>query len=251
MAHRPSTAAQARRRKLVDQVTGDLGSAVADADMVILATPVALISDYLRRMEPHLPPFAIVTDVGSTKTKIVAAAEALLKGKARFVGSHPIAGSEKRGLVHADPKLFAGRPCVITPTRSTDRRAVLSVERFWKRLGMQVVRMSPQKHDETLASISHLPHLLASALMHHTKAQQRRVSGSGLADMTRLAAGDPALWCDIFMDNRQSVRRSIKAYQKQLNQFVKLLERGDAAKITTYLKAAAKARSQRSEIGSR
>ena len=233
----------------MDRATADLASAVGDAEMVILATPVALISKYLRRMAPYLPPDAIVTDVGSTKAKIVANAEAVLKGKARFVGSHPIAGSEKRGLVHADPRLFVGRPCVLTPTRATNRRALQSVEGFWKRLGMQVVRMSPQKHDQTLASISHLPHLLASALMHHTTTQQRRVSGSGLTDMTRLAGGDPVLWCDIFMDNRQAVRHSIKAYQKQLNQFVKLLECGDAAKITAYLKIAAKARSRRSEIG--
>src|SRR3954470_12781676 len=156
--HRAATLEEAKRSGAIDRAVSSAGEAVQGAWMVVLCTPVGLFDQLLREIAPALPDGAIVTDVGSTKRSVVAAAERILPARVRFVGSHPMAGSEKRGVRYASADLFKGAACITTPTARTDPAALDEVENFWRILGMNVTRLSPEEHDRRLADVSHLPH---------------------------------------------------------------------------------------------
>jgi prephenate dehydrogenase len=182
---------------------------------------------------------AIVTDVGSTKRSVVEAGETLLPPGVHFVGSHPMAGSEKRGLQYAREDLFKGAVCITTPTARTDPAALEKTEEFWRILGMRTIRLSPAEHDQLLSDISHLPHAVAAALvsMQHDKAL--RLCGKGFLDLTRIAGGDGGLWRDILLDNRDSVRQSVRSLLEQLRQLETMLETGSSEELKQWLDRAA------------
>jgi prephenate dehydrogenase len=222
--HRGMTLAKAIEVGAIDDATQDLAAAVREADCVVLCTPVGLFEQLLIQMSPNLKPGAIVTDVGSTKRSAVEFAQKFLPGTVHFVGSHPMAGSEKRGVEFARPDLFEASVCITTPVPHTNPQALETVETLWQTLGMKVIRLNPDEHDRRVALISHLPHALAAALVGIQDEETLALAGKGFADSTRIAAGDGALWRDIFLDNSDQLRAGLAQLRRQLNQFEALLD---------------------------
>jgi prephenate dehydrogenase len=237
--HRTSTLDAALARKAIDQAFTRPEDAVRDCDLVILCTPVGMFGQLLDQIAPALMPEALVTDVGSTKRSVVQWTEQHLPNPGRFVGSHPIAGSEKRGIQFARPDLFANALCLTTPTALTNPQAVEAVESFWRLLGMRLMRLTPEEHDSLLAEVSHLPHALAAVLATIPSDKALSLCGKGFLDATRIAAGDPGLWRDIFMDNRDNLQDTLRATRGELDILLSLLETGNADAVQAWLAAAA------------
>ena len=245
--HRPATIGTALKLGAIDRGAPDPADAVADADLVILCTPVSTFTDLLTRIAPALKPGAVVTDVGSTKRSICAAAERLLPPGVHFVGSHPMAGSEKRGVEAARADLFRDALCITTPTLRSDSTVVRSVESFWQDMGMRVTRVTPEDHDRLLSDVSHLPHALAAALVLLQSDQSLPLAGPGFQDATRIAAGDAGLWRDIFLDNADNLRDSIHRFRQHLDRLEGLLDPAKAKELTHWLNGAAIKRQRTSE----
>jgi prephenate dehydrogenase len=222
--HRLATLDRAQQMGAIDRGTTELGSAVTAADLVILCTPVGLFEEVLTGISPFLKPGVIVTDVGSTKASVVAQAHEILPKTAHFVASHPMAGSEKRGVEFARADLYQNALCIMTPTADTDEAALGAVEAFWRLLGMRTCRMSPADHDRTLAEVSHLPHAVAAALVAMQTPDAVRMAGKGFLDTTRIAGGDGGLWRDIFVDNAGNVRAALANLRATLDEFEGLLD---------------------------
>jgi len=242
--HRKSTLDAALACGAIDVAVDDAGKAVRDADLVILCTPVGLLEEYLGKIASALPPDCLVTDVGSTKRSVVAAGKRLLGG-GKFIGSHPIAGSEKRGIEYARADLFRNALCIITPTTEdlrTTPQAVDRVEEFWKLLQMRTMRLDADVHDRLLADVSHLPHVLAAALVSIQTQQGISLCGKGFIDTTRIASGDGGLWRDILVDNADNLRKSIKRLKGQLTQLDAMLKSENGEQLRAWLEAAAQTR---------
>lgn len=208
--------------------------AVKGADLVVLCPPVGAIVPLLRRIAPSLRTGALVTDVGSTKSLICHEAAALLRPENTFVGAHPMAGSEQTGMENATPELFAARHCFVTPLPETPVAATEQIIAFWKSLGMTVNSLSPERHDEIVAAISHLPHLLASSLalgLREKDASWAAFAGNGLRDTTRIAAGSPSLWREICEQNREEILRSFQDFESSLQRVRAALENRDFAHL--------------------
>jgi prephenate dehydrogenase len=237
--HREDTLKRAIQVGAIDRGTGDFRSAVEGSDLVILCTPVGLLGEMLRGISGFVKAGAIVTDVGSTKASVVAAAVEILPDGVPFVGSHPMAGSEKRGVEFARADLYRNALCIVTPSDRTPASAVNEVEGFWRLLGMHTCRMSPADHDRALAEASHLPHALAAALVTMQSAEAMALAGKGFLDTTRIAGGDGGLWRDIFIDNAGNMRASIAKLRDQLDAIEKLMEPGKGEELRKWLDAAA------------
>ncbi|HEY7869311.1 MAG TPA: prephenate dehydrogenase/arogenate dehydrogenase family protein [Methylomirabilota bacterium] len=229
----------ALREGMVDRISTSLEDGVAGADFCLLATPVATLSALLPAVWHALPGDAVLTDVGSTKAGIVGAAEAL--GRARplaFVGSHPMAGSEKSGYGVSRRDLFQGATVILTPTERTDSHAVKRVGAFWEALGGRLVILDPATHDRATAAISHLPHLVADALVDAVVRMDARffeVAGRGFKDTTRIAASDARVWREIFQENRAALGEALGAFRAALDDLERLIDGGDAAAIEAAL----------------
>lgn len=237
-AHRPATLEAALEGKAIDEGYADPAAAVQDADLVVLCTPVGLLPEMLERIAPHLAPTAVVTDVGSTKGSIVRHAEENYP-RVRFVGSHPMAGSERRGVQHAQSDLFMNAVCITTPTRRTNPDALEQVEAFWRRLGMRLRRLSPEDHDRAVGDVSHLPHAVAAALVTLQDESSLALAGKGFSDATRIAGGDGGLWRDIFLDNRSNLVDAIRRLKGTLEEFEALLHEDRAEALRAWLDRAA------------
>lgn len=240
-ARRPEVRLACAELPWCDETFATPEDATTGSDLIVLCTPVEVIHRLCRRIVGKLEYGAIVTDVGSTKSLVCRFCDAFMPLHAHFVGSHPMAGSEKGGLENAQADLFEGRPCFVTPLLETDEKATETVVRLWKELNMEVRTLSPEVHDEIVANISHLPHILASALSAHLsehKEEWRNYAGNGLKDTTRIAAGNPQLWKSIIEQNRDEILRALDGFDNQLHRFrsalanenymeiVNLLERG-------------------------
>jgi prephenate dehydrogenase len=225
----------ALRDGMVDRVTTDLADGVGGADFCLLATPVATLAALLPAVWTALPADAVLTDVGSTKAAIVRAAERL--GEERplaFVGSHPMAGSEQAGYRVSRPDLFRGATVILTPTERTDSHAVKRVGAFWEALGGRLVTLDPLTHDRATAAISHLPHLVADALVDAVVRMDPRffeVAGRGFKDTTRIAASDARVWREIFQENRAGLSEALGAFRAALDHLEGLLAAGDVPAI--------------------
>jgi cyclohexadieny/prephenate dehydrogenase len=212
--------------------------AVKGADLVILATPVDRIIPLLRQVAPSLKAGALVCDVGSVKGEISRLGHDALNGNAHFVGAHPMAGSEKTGWEHGTAELFNGRTCFVTPVPSTDPGALKKAVSFWRDLGSEVVTLDPDKHDEIVAHISHLPQVLASSLCAFLSTKDpswRNFAGGGLRDTTRIAGSDPKLWRTILEENRDEVLRALRAFQDDLQGLHSALANRDFVEVTARL----------------
>ena len=229
----------------IDHATTDLVAGVREADLVVLAVPVQTLERLLPAAWAAAAPDALITDVGSTKATIVEAAERLAAGRPlAFVGSHPMAGSEQSGYGVARADLFTGATVILTPTESTEPRAVKGVTVFWESLGAHVAVLDPRTHDRVVAAISHLPHLVAYALVEAAARAEPSAldfAARGFKDTTRIAASDPDVWQEIFLDNRPALRQSLAVFRAALDEVERLVEAGDAARLQAWL-AAAKAR---------
>jgi len=232
----------ARRVGAVTNTTIDLPKGVAEADLVVVCTPVGRIVEHARAAAEHCRPGTLITDAGSTKQEIVRALDERLPGGCRFLGGHPLAGSEKSGPAHAHAELFEGRVAVVTPTVNTRAEDYDRVEHFWQLLGSVVVRMSPEEHDRALAMTSHLPHVAAAALAATVPEQLFRLTGTGMLDTSRLAAGDVELWKQILMLNRENVLSALEQYGAQLRTLHQALCSGDFEAVEEFLRTAKKKR---------
>lgn len=242
--HRQSTLDTALELGAIDESITSPTEAAKDADWIILATPVGLFANLLTQIAPHLKPGAILTDVGSTKRSIVRAAESILPKSVHFVGSHPMAGSEKRGVEFARADLFKSGRCILTPTPQTDRSVLTDVDNFWKSIGMRTVQMSAEDHDHVICDISHLPHALAAALVAMQSDQALPLAGQGFLDTTRIAGGDGALWRDIFQDNQDNLKDSISRLRKHLDLLLQMLDQKQSEELANWLNESAQRRAK-------
>lgn len=239
-ARRAETRRKARARKIVDLVCDRIADAVPGAEIVVVCAPVSTIPDLVRQCQPARPrkPVlpAVITDVGSVKERIVSQAEKIFTGKkSRFVGSHPLAGSEQRGLAAARADLYQGAVVAITPTPRTDPAAARKIKKFWKALGAEVIVVSPRWHDRIIARTSHLPHTIAALLAACVgRAAARRYGkfcGLGFQDTTRIAEGDPRLWRDILENNASFLRKELKVFARELSRLTEALKKGNGRQI--------------------
>lgn len=247
LGRRRETLEQAKALGLID-VIADSSAQVAGADVVVIATPVAQMQCVLRDIAPHLGARAIVTDAGSTKCDVIAAArEALGEKFSRFVAGHPIAGAESNGPQAARSDLFIGRNVVLCPEAKTDPAAADTVTALWQAAGAQVVRMDAGRHDRIFAAVSHLPHLAAFALVDELAARPQaedffRYAASGFRDFTRIAGSSPEMWRDIALANREALLAELSAYMNKLGEIAAALENADAAALEQVFSRASKAR---------
>ncbi|MCC6416540.1 MAG: prephenate dehydrogenase/arogenate dehydrogenase family protein [Opitutaceae bacterium] len=237
-ARRPEVRLQIAAQPWCDDAPAALADAVAGANLVIIAAPVTHIVPLAKEIAPHLSPGAIVADVGSVKGEICRFGHAALRGRAHFIGSHPMAGSEKTGWEYSRADLFEKRTCFVTPLPDTDVAALETVVRFWRDLGSEAVTVAPDRHDEIVAHISHLPQVIASSLcafLNHKDHAWRNYAGGGLRDTTRIAASDPLLWRTILEQNRDEVLCALREFQDELQSFQAALANRDFPEITARL----------------
>jgi prephenate dehydrogenase len=240
-AHRPERRKEIARQPWCDEVAETLEEAVKGATLVVIAAPVDFIVPLATQIAPHLREGAIVTDVGSVKGHIARKAHSALGTRGYFVGAHPMAGSEKTSWLHGTADFFQGRTCFVTPLEATAPAAATAVGTFWRQLGMNVVVVDPDKHDEIVGFISHLPQALASTLslvIARKDVAWRGYAGGGLRDMTRIAASDPKIWRPIFEQNRSAVLEAVKEFQNELKLLEMAIARGDWDKVTSSLERA-------------
>lgn len=233
---------------LIDSVETDWATALTNADLVLLAMPVGQMDDVMAQLVPHLPPRAIVTDAGSTKSDVVAAARRQFGSRiGQFVPGHPIAGAEKSGPQAARADLYDKRRVVLTPLAENHDASVALVRAAWVACGALVSTTSPEHHDRWLASVSHLPHLLSFALVSELAARPNaeeifNLAGGGFRDFTRIAASHPEMWRDIFLANRDALLAELSAYEQELARYRSLIEQADADGIERVLDVAREAR---------
>ena len=237
----------ALERGIIDSTASDPGAAAQKADLVLVATPVAQFPAVFSSLAKSS---VLITDGGSTKRDVIAAArKALGKRIAQFVPAHPIAGAEKSGAGAARAELFRGKRVVLTPLRENSRDSISKVEAVWSACGARVSRMDPEEHDAVLATVSHLPHVLAYALVHgvarrNNAEQLFSFAGGGFRDFTRIASSHPEMWRDICIANRDRLLQDLKSYANDLGSIRKLIQKGDAAGLEKLFAAARDARNK-------
>lgn len=237
IGRQPAHLAVALDLKIIDAIGENIASALSEADMVMIATPVAQIPDILTSIAPHLESQTVVTDGGSTKSDVLAAAKTILGNKfSQFVGGHPIAGAEKSGASAAFATLYQDKNVVLTPTDETSPQALAAVRQLWQNCGATLCEMTAQAHDEVFAMVSHLPHILAFALVNdianHPNADQLlRFAASGFRDFSRIAGSQPEMWRDISLANRDALLTSITQYQATLEQIKAFIANEDGSSL--------------------
>ena len=233
---------KAKSLRVIDEGSDKLEDAGRfSPDIVVLASPVRTFEGIAKGIKPFLKEETIVTDLGSVKGRLVFRLEDILGP--RFVGGHPIAGTEKSGVENSFGDLFEGKKVIITPTERTDREALEEVVRLWKLTGGKVEFMDPLLHDWVFGAVSHLPHAVAFALIDALIEMSDDVDlfqypGAGFKDFTRIAASDPVMWRDIFLENRDNVLKAVETYQRSLQRLKALIEEGREEELTEYLREA-------------
>lgn len=239
---------EAYRLGIIDEALTKPAEAVAGADLVLLAVPAGQMAAVMAAIAPHLAPDTVVTDTGSTKQDVLAHARAHLPDHlSHFVPAHPIAGAEKSGAAAAGADLYHGRNVVVTPLTENDPAAVGKVKGAWAACGAVVREMTPRGHDEVFAAVSHLPHLLAFALVDDIASKPNAdelfsYAASGFRDFTRIAGSSPEMWRDISLANRDALLKELDAYRAQLDRLHAALEAGDAAALEQVFTRASRAR---------
>lgn len=244
----PEALARALELGIVDRVTEDYADALRGADLVLLAAPVAQTGAILEALLPHLEPQTIVTDAGSTKCDVVAAARAVMQDRVdQFVPGHPIAGSESNGPDAALAGLYHGKKCVLTPLPENAAQDVERVAGAWRACGAVIHTLSPEDHDRVFAAVSHLPHLLAYALVDDIAAKPHadllfQYAASGFRDFTRIAGSSPEMWRDISLANRAALLSELDAYLAQLTSMRAMLAAADGVGLQGIYATAQRAR---------
>jgi cyclohexadieny/prephenate dehydrogenase len=237
-ARRSETLATVRRLELADEITDDPAAAAAGADLVVIATPLSAYAEIGRRIAPALRPGAILTDVGSVKQAVIRDLQPHLPPGVHFVPGHPVAGTEHSGPEAGFAELFRGRWCILIALPETALEAVTRVGRMWEQFGMRVVTMSADHHDKVLAVTSHLPHLIAYTIVgtatdleDSLKSEVIEFSASGFRDFTRIAASDPVMWRDIFLNNREAVLEILQRFNEDLTALQRAIRWGEGDKL--------------------
>ena len=236
----PENLTEALQLGVVDEIATDYATAVASADVVFLAVPVRAMTAAVAACAPHLPVGCVVTDGGSVKDELVVACEALMPQGCSFVGGHPIAGTEHSGAKASFATLFQGRRCIITPTSRTDQKALALVQRLWEAAGSRVECMEPLTHDRVFAAVSHLPHMVAYALVHavdRSAEEEENIlafSAGGFRDFTRIASTDPSMWRDIALMNRLPLLSVLDRYQQEFAALKEKVAAGDGVWLENY-----------------
>jgi cyclohexadieny/prephenate dehydrogenase len=233
----PQVRETARALKLVDDVADQAGAAVIDADLVVLCVPVGAIGAVAAELAPDLPEGVVVSDVGSSKASVAQALAAALPG-VTVVPAHPVAGTERSGPEAGFASLFRHRWCILTPAEDTDPVVVERVAEFWRRLGADIEQMAPEHHDRVLAITSHLPHLIAytivgtaSDLEEVTQSEVIKYSAGGFRDFTRIAASDPTMWRDVFLNNREAVLDMLQRFSEDLSALQRAIRWGQGDEL--------------------
>lgn len=239
-----------REYGVVSEATTDLADAVASADLIVMCTPLGQMKPLAEKFLPHIKPGAIVTDVGSVKEEAVDELEAVIaSANAIFVGSHPMAGSERTGPGAARENLFENAITIVTPTGRTPDEATQKVEELWQSVGARTIRLSPDLHDNLTSRCSHLPHIVAAGLANYILSpahptEQGELCATGFRDTTRIASGSPEMWRDIVMSNRKHLLRVLSVFTEDLNEFQLALERNDVDAIVEFFEIAKQRRDQ-------
>jgi prephenate dehydrogenase len=240
--------AHAKQLGIIDRIGKDVAAEVADADLVLLATPVGQMPELMASIAPHLGADTLITDAGSTKSGMVREAYAQLGKKIpQFVPAHPIAGGEQSGVAAARTDLFQGKKVVLTPLPENSAESVARVRHAWELCGAVVKEMTPEQHDEVFAIVSHLPHLLSFALVHDIAGRDDRelllsFAASGFRDFTRIAASSPEMWRDICLANRDALLKELETYIAELNRMSTAIAAGDAPELEQIFHAAREVR---------
>lgn len=244
----PSTTEKARRMGVIDIAAESALLAVSGSDIVLIAVPVAATEATFKAIRHLVEPGVLVMDVGSTKRDVVDAARRVLKERIPcFVPAHPIAGKEAAGIGHADAALYAGRQVILTPLPQTDPALVQKATDAWSAIGAQVLKMTPENHDAAFAAVSHLPHLLAFAYFSAVARQPAghdylTLAGPGFRDFTRIAASDPAVWCDILISNREEILKQSMRFRHTLDAIEHVMRSGNAEALLDLIQSASEAR---------
>ncbi|TXI19357.1 MAG: prephenate dehydrogenase/arogenate dehydrogenase family protein [Ottowia sp.] len=244
----PSTTARALQLGVIDIEAPSALLAVSGADLVLLAVPVAATETTLKAIRHLVNGDMLIMDVGSSKRDVVDAARRVLKQDVGvFVPCHPIAGREVSGVEHADAGLYAGKQVILTPIERTLTAKLEQANALWQALGCQVVNMSPESHDAAFAAVSHLPHLVAFALMNSIVNQPEgreylSLAGPGFRDFSRIAASDPQMWRDVLIANREELGRQTELFQHALNDLQRLIANGQADDLERLINRASHAR---------
>jgi cyclohexadieny/prephenate dehydrogenase len=230
----PQVLQRVRELGIADEASGDAASALRGADLVILCTPVGVCGEAAEQIAPFLESGAILSDVGSVKSSVIAQVAPFVPTGVSFVPAHPIAGTEYSGPDAGFATLFQNRWCILTPLDDDDKEAVAKLTAFWARLGARVETMSAQHHDLVLAVTSHLPHLIAYNIVRtaddlgeDTRSEVIKFSASGFRDFTRIAASDPTMWRDIFLNNKDAVLEMLGRFNEDLTELQRMIRRGD------------------------
>ncbi len=246
----PSTTEHAQQLGVIDAAAPSALLAVSGADLVLIAVPVAASEATFAAIRSGISAETLVMDVGSTKSDVIEAARRGLQAQfGSFVPAHPIAGKERSGVEHADAALYAGRQVVLTPVETTRLGHIQRAATLWSAIGAQVLTMTPQAHDSAFAAVSHLPHLLAFAFMSGIASQpdgQRflELAGPGFRDFTRIAAGDPTMWRDVLLANREQVLLQAQSFRRALDALEAMMQAGDSSALEDAIAAASGMRSQ-------
>lgn len=244
----PATLREARELGVIDRAGINPAHEVGDADLILVATPVAQMPEIFARIEPYLGAQTIVTDGGSTKTDVVAAARAAFGVRvAQFVPAHPIAGAEHSGPAAARHDLYQGKKVVVTPLAENSDDHLDHVKRAWSLCGADIYELTPAAHDRVFAAVSHLPHLLSFALVHDLAVRDDAevfftFAASGFRDFTRIAASHPEMWRDICLANREALLKELDAYQRQLQDLQQILAAADGERLEAIFAIARTAR---------
>ena len=233
---------------MLDHISTNLGNDIADADLIIIATPVAQTYEILKNIYPHLKLNTVITDVGSTKSNIMEDAFKALKEKSmQFIGSHPIAGSEKHGPTAATIDLFEGKNIIITPPAKAPDFIKKKINQFWSSMGGHITVMTPQNHDEIFSTVSHVPHILAFSLVNLINDNKKKeillnFAASGFRDFSRIAASSPEVWLDISIANKIAILNDLKLYQSELIKITSLIDNEDKEGLKNYFTNASSTR---------
>lgn len=242
-AHRHATRRKARKLLAKTEIVSDIKKGVANADLVILATPISTFEKIFSEISDALPSGCIVTDVGSTKVLPQRWATKYLPKGVHYVGSHPIAGSEQRGIEFAREDLFEQAICILTTTTKTNRQAVQTLKRFWSKLGCHIKLMRPAEHDRILANISHLPHIAAAALINTISTKDGKFAGKGFIDTSRIASGPVNIWADVLLTNANNTVKGVDKMITELTKLRRAIKKQNKGQIEKLLEAAKSRRS--------